>query len=340
MSDDLLYDLGILERPKRTQRRTSPPPAAPQREFEDLPEGGFGSLIEDDMGMDDMSDRDDDFLLSSSLIQNFGTYTPGRSISQRSRDADRAEEAMVADAVPADDMIASLTNRDLMDLSERREFPMGLELPKEQIEDQSFFTTDPRVGGRLGIGVNFDALRPRAVSIKEQYDKIEDPLDRLIFLKQRRDQVIKDQLNEEWKQEWTPKLTNALLMVGGGGATAIGGRMALKQLVKTLGPRIQKFKALPKAQLEEFLVNTGTAVAHETIGAMTALGAVALYQYINAKTPEEQEEAAKKFEQAAMDTKAMEQQKASAPPAPAPASKMVTEEELKDTFDQGKPVTL
>ena len=150
-------------------------------------------------------------------------------------DADPQPTMPVTDLerAPVRDVFASqLTSGDIEELAKSRTFPRDLEL-SEQEKERSLF----------GIG-------PAPVSIQEQYEQIPDALDRMIFLKNRRDQVVSSRVTGQQQAELLPQLAEAAqkgLYVAGGITAVTRGIPGLVNLVRTT----------PKEVLVERLTDLG-----------------------------------------------------------------------------------
>jgi hypothetical protein len=77
-------------------------------------------------------------------------------------------------APPRMKVASQITNQDIFDLAQSGEFPDDLEHSQEDIEGGFF---------------------PGAVPLRQMYSEIEDPLDRAVFLKDRRDKVAKQRFD-------------------------------------------------------------------------------------------------------------------------------------------------
>ena len=150
-------------------------------------------------------------------------------------DADPQPTMPVTDSkrAPARDVFASqLTSGDIEELAKSRTFPRDLEL-SEQEKERSLF----------GIG-------PAPVSIQEQYEQIPDALDRMIFLKNRRDQVVSSRVTGQQQAELLPRLADAAQK----GLYAAGGITAVTRGIPGLANLVRN---TPKEVLVERLTDLG-----------------------------------------------------------------------------------
>jgi len=129
---------------------------------------------------------------------------------------------------PASMRVASqITNQDILDLAKSGEFPDDLEHPKEDMDRR---------------------WTPSAVPLKQIYSQIEDPLDRAVFLRDRRDKVAKQRFDEIYRRELKPQLYEALA-----GATAVGSAVTLASMAPA---GIAAMGGMTKNQLANIAVDT------------------------------------------------------------------------------------
>lgn len=86
----------------------------------------------------------------------------------------------------------AITNQDIEEMAKSKLFPEDLKLSEEE-----------KQGSLFGVG-------PAPVSIEQQYNSIEDPLDRMIFLKKRRDKVLQDRTEAQYESELAPRIGEVL----------------------------------------------------------------------------------------------------------------------------------
>ena len=164
---------------------------------------------------------------------------------------------------PASMRVASqITNQDILDMAQSGEFPDDLEHPKEDMDRR---------------------WTPSAVPLKQIYSQIEDPLDRAVFLRDRRDKVAKQRFTEIYNRELMPKL---------GEAAAVGVAVGSLGTLALLAPSaVALLGGMSRNQLANLAVDAGVDLAFD--GAALYL----FYDYINSDDDAEKAELEAKFDE-------------------------------------------
>ena len=221
------------------------------------------------------------------VVNNMRVQGSAPSVSNRSQNAETAEQVLEAGEkarreaggsmgladeyelepkpvvrAPASMRVASaITNQDILDLAQSGEFPDDLEHPQEDMEGGIF--------------------RPAAVPLKQMYSEIQDPLDRAVFIKDRRDKVVKKRFDEIYRRELKPQLYTALA----GGTVAASGI----SLASMAPAALSAMGGISRNELANLVVDVGVDIAFD--GADLYL----VYDYITADDDAEKAELEKEF---------------------------------------------
>lgn len=169
-------------------------------------------------------------------------------------------------APPRLKVASQITNQDIFDLAQSGEFPDDLEHSQEDMESEYF--------------------KPAAVPLKQVYSEIQDPLDRAVFIKDRRDKVAKQRFDEIYRRELKPQLYTALA-----GATAA---VSLAGLASMAPGAVKLLGGMSRNQLANLAVDVGV----DAVFLGKDLAALYLfYDYITSDDEEEKAELEEDFEE-------------------------------------------
>lgn len=169
-------------------------------------------------------------------------------------------------APPRLKVASQITNQDIFDLAQSGEFPDDLEHSQEDMES--------------------GYLKPAAVPLKQVYSEIQDPLDRAVFIKDRRDKVAKQRFDEIYRRELKPQLYTALA-----GATAA---VSLAGLASMAPGAVKLLGGMSRNQLANLAVDVGV----DAVFLGKDLAALYLfYDYITSDDEEEKAELEEDFEE-------------------------------------------